>query len=279
MEKNFQLRLLFRLSLIAVLPLFFSCARGESNEHKIANDSIAYDLKIATLPTIDALPLYLAQQSGMLDSINLKVALIPFKSQFDCDTALINESVDAIFMDKVRQAKYKAEGYTFYSVMNICNQYALVTSKDSEIYSIRNLSNQTVAIARQSADDEFCEQTLNKFGIALNQVHYPQINDLYLRTQMLNNRQVDAAVLPEPMATMAYAQGHKVLHKAQISTDAATQIVCLANHPRKELLNQLSEVYHKAQTILEQEGLQQCHEILSIQFKVPANAIDTLFAK
>ena len=51
-------------------------------------DSLA--LKVALMPTLDCLPLYVASMYNLFDSLGADVRLKPYTAQMDCDTALRN---------------------------------------------------------------------------------------------------------------------------------------------------------------------------------------------
>ena len=69
-----------------------------------------------------------------------------------------------------------------------------------------------VGVARYSASDFYSEKELSKAGLKYDDIFRPQVNDIPLRAAMLNETQIEAAVLPEPYATVARVHGHKVLH-------------------------------------------------------------------
>lgn len=270
---------LYKYVALLFITIACSCTNNSASQEKVQKDSISYDLKIATLPTYDALPLYLAQETGLFDSLELKVQLIPHKAQFDCDTALLNGWVDIALMDKSRQTKYQAEGHSFQTALEIQTPLALLAAKDTKFRSVKSLVNQTVAISRQSADESFCLRVLTLNGISPADVHYPQINNIALRTAMLNNRQVDAAVIPEPFATMAQLEGHTLLYSGKSSSESANQIVCLTENPAKQYFSKLATAYQTAQETIKAQGLKTCKNILIRKFRIPSGTVDSLTAK
>lgn len=242
-------------------------------------DSITYDLRIATLPTLDALPFYIAEKNGAFDSLGLKVQLLMMNAQFDCDTALLGGTIDAVLMDQVRQAKYEAEGKQFCSLHNISTPLSLVISKDLGTQKVQDLRNHTLAISRQSADISFAEQIFKIYGLKNDEVHYPQINDLRLRTTMLTHRQVDAAILPEPMATMAQLNGHHILYKGAVPTSGTNQLVFKADSQCKDKLSALADAYMKAKAELDKKKLADYRSLLITKFNIPEAVVDTLITR
>jgi NitT/TauT family transport system substrate-binding protein len=161
-----------------------------------SHDSIAYDLRVAVLPTLEALPIYYAKQAGICDSLGIVIDILPYMAQFDCDTALLNNAVDVCMMDRTRFADYTRKGHRLSAQLQLDARYALVASKELGAKSVTDLNNRTIAISRHSGAEVFCLHVLTQAGMKREDVHFPQINDLWLRADMLTNRQVEAAVLP-----------------------------------------------------------------------------------
>ena len=67
-------------------------------------------LKIAVMPTMDCLPLYLLKDSLMYDTTKVDIRLKRFTAQMDCDTALVGGSVQGAVTDLVRANRMKQKG-------------------------------------------------------------------------------------------------------------------------------------------------------------------------
>ena len=71
--------------------------RHQTRVRLAKEDSAA--LKIAVLPTLDCLPLYVAQELGLYDTTLVDVRLKPFTAQMDCDTALMGTTAEGAVTD------------------------------------------------------------------------------------------------------------------------------------------------------------------------------------
>ena len=80
---------------IITLLLLIACGQSyeetkrqnrQQRREAMRKDSAA--LKIAVMPTLDCLPLYVAEYYQLFDTINGGVRLKYFKAQIDCDTAI-----------------------------------------------------------------------------------------------------------------------------------------------------------------------------------------------
>ena len=82
-------------------------SRAELMEQKKA-DSLA--LKLAVLPTLDALPIYLAKEYHLFDTLGLDVRLSVRNAQMDCDTTLVGGHVEGMVTDLVRAERIVRRG-------------------------------------------------------------------------------------------------------------------------------------------------------------------------
>ena len=67
-------------------------------------------LLIAVMPTLDCLPLYVAEASGLFENQHINVRLVKYNAQMDCDTALLRGRVHGAFTDLVRAEHLRKKG-------------------------------------------------------------------------------------------------------------------------------------------------------------------------
>ena len=243
------------------------------------HDSIAYDLRIAALPTLEALPIYYAQHAGICDSLGIKIKILPYVAQFDCDTALLNNAVDVCLMDRTRFADYIGKGHKLSALLKIDTRYALVASKELDAKDGRDLNNRTIAISRHSGAEPFALHAINNAGLKREDVHFPQINDLWLRADMLTNRQVDAAVLPWLQAYWAALNGHQILTEDAIIPEAAMQLVYCSNTKNSPKIALLIKAFELAKADIENKRLHSCRNILIKDYKISVAQTDSIIKK
>lgn len=262
-----------------IIVLQMGCQTNQPKTEDELTDSVHVDLLIGVVPTLDALPLYYAQEKGICDSLGIHVKIITYASQFDADTALFNSAVDVMMMDRARYSDYLKKGKQLSAHLSICGKYALVASNQINVEQVKQLKNRTIAIERHSAAERFCLETINRNGLKSEEVHYPQINDLWLRTAMLNNSQVEAAVLPEPQATMAQLQGHKILVASTAPQEVAMQLVHLKETSKTEEIQLLIDAYQSSKQHIEANGLSTCRNILIHNYQLSEALADSLIAQ
>ena len=76
---------------------------------------------------------------------------------------------------------------------------------------MKQLKQRTIAIARYSSSDQYTAHLRDSLRWKFDDMLRPQINDYRVRQQMLDNEQIDAAVLPQPFALRAKGNGQRVL--------------------------------------------------------------------
>lgn len=176
-------------------------------------------LRIAVTPTLDCLPLYLAQQKGWFDHEGVSVQLIPYQAQMDQDTAIVRSRVHGMTTDTVRMDWLKQNGTSVEQVAKTTLSWQLITNKAARLTLLTQLDDKMVAMTRHSATDMLAQQIIEKSGLEPEHVFRIQINDINVRLSMLQNGIMDAMFLPEPQATVARTEGHPVL----MSTDETGQ--------------------------------------------------------
>lgn len=202
------------------ITIIFLSACGQSDEQikrlsaqekaKLkTEDSLA--LKVGVMPTIDCLPIFVAKESRMFDTLGVDVRLRMFNAQMDCDTALAGGSVEGSVTDLVRAFKLEGEG-TMLTFPISTNQYwQLITNRNARLRELKQLNDKMLAVTRFSATDYLADYALDSVKLKHDYVYRPQINDVQIRLNMILNNEMDAMFLPEPQATAARMAKHKVI--------------------------------------------------------------------
>ena len=202
--------------IVAVL-LATSCGQSYEEQRRLTRaeraeqrrqDSLA--LKVAVMPTIDCLPIFVAAERGWFDSLKIDVRLRPFKAQMDVDTALVGGSVEGGVSDLVRTERMKKRGMPLHYATATNASWQLIGNRLARVKETRQLGDKMVAMARFSATDMLTDLALDGVKTSAT-VYRVQINDVALRLQMLRNNEMDALWLPEPQATAARVLRHPVI--------------------------------------------------------------------
>ncbi len=199
------------LAFIALCLLAISCGGASDKDAKKGTKSANHkaDMRIAVMPTLDALPYYIAKERGLFEKEHLDVALVPFTAHMDIDTALVGGSVDMAFTDIIRTEHLMATKKAKLHYLTATElHWDLITNRLARINRLEQFGDKMVAMTRLSATEWLTNKTFDDVKTKA-QVYGVQINDIDVRLKMLLNNEMDAEWLPEPQATMALAAGHK----------------------------------------------------------------------
>lgn len=204
--------------ILVAAMLLGACGRSYEDQKRVTRaerlkrmkeDSAA--LKIAVMPTLDCLPLYVASQYGLFDTLGVDIRLKRYTAQIDCDTAIANGRVEGAVTDLVRGQRLAALG-TAVAYVTATNAYwQLISNRTARINTLRQLSDKMVAMTRYSATDLLADHACDSAKLKREHVFKIQINDVSVRLGMLQNNEMDAMFLTEPQATAARVGKHKVL--------------------------------------------------------------------
>ena len=174
----------------------------------LREDSAA--LKVAVLPTLDCLPIYLAKDHQMFDTaVDIRLKL--FTAQMDIDTALANRRVEVGVSDLVRVERLKQKGDSLRYLTSTNAYWQLVGNRNGRILDLKHLDDKMLAMTRYSVTDMLGDLAVDSGKLKTERVFRIQINDVNVRLKMLENNEMDALILTEPQAAQARMLKHKVL--------------------------------------------------------------------
>ncbi len=173
----------------------------------------ATPVRIGVLPIVDALPFYVAQEKGLFKNLPRPVSLITFRSAVERDAAFQTHKLDAYLGDLISAALLRSRGFPARAVSVILGQkpgeglFAILSSPASSIRTIEDLRNKQVAISSNTIIEYVLDGLLKANGIPESDIKKQEIKSIPIRFQMLMNNKIDAAVLPDPLASLAQFKG------------------------------------------------------------------------
>lgn len=201
------------LLILCSLSLLLSCKEDKATQ-PLNFGTERYDstaLHVALVPNRDCLPIYYAERTGIYDSLGLRLQIATYGSQMDCDTTLMGKIADGGWCDNVRRRSYGKRMKHLTTMWEGTQRWEVFTNKALRIREASALTGHTVGTARSSAENEYLQLYLKASKVNTENVYFPQINDLRLRTQMLAGDQIDAAVITWPYTSWARAEGHRCI--------------------------------------------------------------------
>ena len=279
----------FAMALLAAVTVLLMVACGQSYEETkritreqrreaFRRDSAA--LKIAVMPTLDCLPLFVAQQYELFDSVEGGVRLKFYMAQMDCDTAIQRGRVEGVVTDLVRAMRIDQQGVKMRYVAATNAYWQLVTNRNARIKQLKQLDDKMVAMTRYSATDLLTDCARDSVKLAAERLYKVQINDLNVRVQMLMNNEIDALWLPEPQATQARIMKHAlVLDSRNVSLNLGIMAFRekeMRRQARAKQLALLIKAYNQACDSINKNGIAHYKQIFIDRYQMKAALVDSL---
>lgn len=272
------------LVVLLVLAGTLGCApQTAALETAVPAASEMVTLKIAALPILDTLPILVAQDQGLFAENNVRVEFIPASSAPERDQLIasgqadgtVNEVLSAMFFNKdavqvqvVRYARAAASGAALFTVL---------ASKDSGISTAADLKGKSIGISEGTIIAYITERMLAAEGVPVEETELISVPKIDTRLALLQSGELDAAVLPEPLASIAVKDG-------------AVPVLADTSHPdfsfstltfRKEVLDENPEAVRgflraiEAATGLINENPEQWKQILVDNKILPPPLVET----
>ena len=219
MKKSVPLQAIMKKLVFGFIALLMLASCGQSYEETKRltreqrlrmwrEDSAA--LKIAVMPTLDCLPVFVAKERQMFDTA-VDIRLKRYNAQMDIDTALIRNRAEGAITDLVRAEKMIKEGTPLRYAAATNAYWLMVSQRQLRITNFKHLDDKMLAMTRYSATDLLGDLAVDSAKLAPERVFRIQINDVNIRLKMLENNEMDAMLLTEPQASQAVLKKHYVM--------------------------------------------------------------------
>lgn len=198
--------LTFTILILSISVLLGACSQ-------IAGPGEPVTLKMALLPILDTLPMYVAQEEGLFAENGVTVEFIPVGSAAERDQVIsagqadgmINELVSTMFYNKediqVQVVRY-ARTATPDTAM-----FRILAAGNSGVNSVDQLKGTPIGISEGTVIEYLTDRLLQAQGFTdaeITTVAVPKIPD---RMALLGTGELPAAMLPEPLSSLAMQGG------------------------------------------------------------------------
>ncbi|MEW6028243.1 MAG: ABC transporter substrate-binding protein [Chloroflexota bacterium] len=170
-------------------------------------------LKIAVLPIIDTLPMYVAEQEGLFAKHGVAAEFVPVASAPERDQLLaagqadgtVNETLavmnfnkESVQMQVVRYALRPVEGY---------GHFFILASAQSGITDAQGLKDVEIGVSQGTVIEYVTERLLQAEGLTADEIKTIAVPKIPDRMALLASGELSAGVLPDPLASLAVSQG------------------------------------------------------------------------
>ncbi len=258
---------------LVVVCLFLFLKKDPVPETPVERRVSAKSLKIGVIPTTECLPFLVADRLGLADSMGLDLHVELFHSCMDADTAFLRHRIDGITTDMVKLGIWGSHGEPVVGVMGGTWHLAALTTRQSRISSPSNLKEKIVAITRNSCLDMYADLMMGKANLESVDLNKPQINDLRIRYRMVEQNELDGAILPPPWSEMCLRKGCRLISDYSELDGMSNNFALVFNDSllsrRKADVKKLIKVYNSSVDYIKR------HKIFKSQYFFSLLGIDT----
>ena len=189
-------------AVLAVGVLVAGCGGSQQAEKKELQG-----LAIGLMPDIDSVPIIIAEEKGYFAEEGLKVDIQKFKSAMDRDAALQSGNLDGAISDMLAVAFAKAGGFDVKVTSYTDGTYKLIAGKGEGDVKPQDLAGKDVAVSKNTIIEYVTDRIMASQNMAEDSINKVVIPQIPTRLEMLQNGKLAAATLPEPMGSIAIANG------------------------------------------------------------------------
>jgi NitT/TauT family transport system substrate-binding protein len=174
-------------------------------------------LRMALLPVLDTLPIHIAQQEGLFEANGVKVEIIPVASAPERDQliaagqadGMVNEVLSVMFYNK-DQVQVQAVRYARAATSSNA-LFSILASGNSGIDTLEELKGVEIGVSQGTVIEYLTDRLLEAEGFQSGDIKVVAVPRIDLRMSLLGSGELKAAVLPEPLSSLAVLQGARVL--------------------------------------------------------------------
>jgi NitT/TauT family transport system substrate-binding protein len=203
------------MSLTIILAAALSLVLGACGGGQAPVEDVT--LKVAVLPIIDSLPMYVAQQEGLFEKAGVKVELVPVQSAAERDQLIAAGQADGMINELVSTQLYNKD-QTQVQVVRFARtatpespMFSILAAGGSGIQDAAGLKGVEIGISQGTVIEYLTDRLLEaqNFGAGdIKTIPVPKIAD---RMALLGTGELKAAMLPEPLASLAVQNGASVV--------------------------------------------------------------------
>jgi len=213
-------------------------------------------LRVAVLPILDSLPLYVADVEGFFAEEGIEVELITASSAAERDQLLQAGQVDAVITDLVALAlvnrdetQLVAVRYAMVATAEFA-QFRILAAPNADVKSPADLAGAAIGVSEGTVIEYVTDRLLSTEGLAPDQIETLAVPKIPDRMALLTAGELTAATLPEPLGSLALQQG------AQLVVDDTThpEVSCSIFAVRAGVLTDQPEVVRSFVRAIDRAG-------------------------
>lgn len=196
----------FAVLLVMLLSLVSAC---QATPAKVEEPT----LRMGLLPITDVLPMHVAQQEGYFAAEGITVELVPVASAAERDQLWSVGQIDGAINDLVSTVLFNKERPKIKVVRKArqaypdAPQFWILAASGSPIQTIQDLRGVEIGVSENSVIEYVTTRLLELEGLSRDDVKLINVAKIPVRFELLSKGQLQAAMLPDPLASLAMLQG------------------------------------------------------------------------
>lgn len=192
-------------SILLIVMVLTACQPADKN--------VTTTVRVARIPVLDTLPLFVAQQEGLFEKHGVTVEIIPVASAPERDQliasgqadAMINEVLSTMFANKA-SIQFQTVRYARAATAT-APVFRILSAKDAGITAPEQLKGVPVGVSDGTIIAYLTERLLQAEGFTPGEIQTTSVPSISDRMALLGSGQLKAAMLPDPLSTLAIQQG------------------------------------------------------------------------
>jgi NitT/TauT family transport system substrate-binding protein len=174
-------------------------------------------LKIAVLPIIDTLPMYVAQQEGLFAKRGVNVEFIPVASAPERDQLLAAGGADGTINETLAVMLFNRETVQMQVVRYALRptpsngHFFILASAESGIDTFSELKGVEIGVSQGTVIEYVTERLLQAEGFSSDEIKTIAVPKIPDRMALLASGELQAGVMPDPLASLVVSQGGVVV--------------------------------------------------------------------
>ncbi|MFA5522933.1 MAG: ABC transporter substrate-binding protein [Tissierellales bacterium] len=188
--------------LITSMLGMIGCSPKEDVNNKLQGEEVNSEgnlnLKIGVMPAVDSAPIFIAAKNGYFEELGLDVDVQVYTNAMNRQSALQSGELDGAMTDVIALVNNVQNGFDIKVTTSTDGSFPVLVKKDFGGQKDIKVGLMEVSVVNYLSD-EFLRDEHNMDKVF--------INEIPARLEMINQGQIDMAVLPEPVASQGELMG------------------------------------------------------------------------
>lgn len=201
-----RISLSVRIFMLSLFIFFAACSPQTQSSEPVK-------LRIAVLPILDALPMYVAQANEYFNEQGVEVEFVPVSSAAERDQVMTAGQADGMINDLVSTVLYNQDS-TQIQIVSFARtatpefpQFRILSARDSGINEVDDLMGVEIGISEGSVIEYTTDRLLEAEGFSPIEIVTIAVPSIPVRMSLLDSGELSAANLPDPLASLAVQGG------------------------------------------------------------------------